>query len=496
MVCIGGFLNFYIKTMKSIYIWGAGYCGILTALKFEAEGIKINGFIDKNANSIKTKLGLPVIEPDKILSDKNQNFQIIIAVQNENAINEIKEQLKKFGLNNEDDFKLSPLITKNLSETEISNIKSGLKKIKERKYTQIKFLTEKSKNIHFMYNDKFANPTIEFINKNFQSTENLFLVSRLVPEDYTMQKFPAGENVIELNPDEFDYSLLNPRDLINKRLIFHSLFNQNDVNLLYENQDLLKHSYWMVWGGDLYSAPTDEANTFVRQNIYGIGSFSDNDLVKQKYDSNHVFFDTNMALPPCNYDSKILYELRNRQIKNEAIVIQVNNSADYSTLEMFDVLARFKNENIHIKTILSYGAMNFKEKIIEKGHKIFGDKFSYLDKILLPKDYAEYLASNDILILNHNRQQGGSNAISSVILGKKVFIKSEITTTQYFLKNKINVFDTNKIKDMSFYEFCEMSQEIILNNVKNVEMLTSTKKIISDFSIILNDPCPSLKKES
>lgn len=478
--------------MKNKYLWGAGYYGILTALKFEAEGIKITGFIDKNANSIKTKLGLPVIEPQKILSDKNKNFQIIIAVQNEKLINEIKEQLEKTGLKSEEDFLISPIIAKNLSETEISNIKSGIRKIKEEKYTQIKTLTEKSKNIHFMFNDKFANTTIEFINKNFQPIENLFLVSRLLPENYTMQKFPVGKNVIELNPEEFDYSLLNPKDLANKKLIFHSLFNQNDVKLLYENQDLLKHSYWMVWGGDLYSAPTDESNTFVRQNIYGIGSFSDNDLVKQKYGSNHIFFDTNMAIAPTNV-SEILSKLKNKQIKNETIVIQVNNSADYSTLEMFDILAKFKNENIRIKTILSYGATKFNDKIIEKGCEIFGNKFSYLDKMLTPKDYAEHLAGNDILILNQNRQQGGGNAFSSVILGKKVFIKSEITTTQYFLNNKIKVFDTNKIKDMSFYEFCEMPQETILNNVKNAEILNSEEMCISYFSTILNDPCQSIK---
>jgi len=477
--------------MKSMYIWGAGHFGVLTVLKLETEGVKINGFIDKNADSIKTKLELPVMKPSEILSDKNRNFQIIIAIQNENAIKEIEEQLKKAGLKSEEDFKLSSVVIKNLSETELLNIKSRLRKIKEEKYTRIKLLTEKSKNIHFMFNDKFANPTIEFINKNFQPEEHLFYVSRFFLQSYTMQKFPTGENVIELNPAEFEYFLLNPKDLTNKKLIFHSLFNQDDVKLLYENQNLLKHSYWMVWGGDLYEAPTDEANTFVRQNIYGIGSFSDNDLVKQKYGSNHVFFDTNMVMG-LSYDNKIWSEFRNQKIENKSIVIQVNNSADYSTLEIFDVLAKFKNENICIRTILSYGAIDFNKKIIEKGYEIFGNKFSYLDKMISPKEYTEYLANNDIIIFNQNRQQGGCNALSSVILGKKVFIKSEITTTQYFLKNKIKVFDTNKIRDMSFYEFCEMSQETILNNEKNAEILISEERLINDFSIIFNDPCSSL----
>ena len=354
----------------------------------------------------------------------------------------------------------------------------------------------KCKNIHFMYNDKFANPTIDFINKHFPKENHFFLVVKNASYKDTCQKFPKGENIAE-----FVFDLLDPKDFIDKKLIFHSFFIDGSVNWLYNNQHLLKNSYWMVWGGDFYKAPTDEANTFVRQNIYGIGSLCDNDLVKQKYGSKHIFFDTCMAIAPGNDDDgRILSELRNKQIKKECIVIQVNHSADNSTLEMFDVLAKFKNENIRIKTILSYKTSNIKsnreiQEIIDKGYEIFGDKFSYLDKMILPDDYAEYLADNDIMILNINQQSGVGNIVSSILLGKKVFIKSEITTTQYFLNNKIKVFDTNKIKDMNFYEFCEMPEETILNNIKNTELLISEERLISDFSKVFNDICPTLNQD-
>jgi hypothetical protein len=476
--------------MKNKYIWGAGYYGVLTVLKFEAEGIKINGFIDKNANSIEIKLGLPVIEPHKILSDKNRNFQIIIAVQSENAINEIKEQLKKAKLE-DNDFELSPIIARNLSETEISNIKiNGLQKIKEEKYARIKFLAKRSKSIHFMFNDKFANPTIEFINKNFLPNEHLFLVSKMVPENYTMQKFPIGENVVELKLDEFDYFLLNPKDLTDKKLIFHSLFNQNDVKFLYENQNLLKHSYWMVWGGDLYTPPTDEANNFVRQNIYGVGSFCDIDLVKQKYGTKHIFFDTNMAFAPIFNKQKFM-ELRNKKESND-IVIQINNSADDSTLEMLDILSKFKNENIYIRTILSYGKIEFNQAIINKGKEFFGNKFSYIDKMMPPDDYVEYLANNDILILYQKRQQGVGNLTSSLMLGKKVFVKSDVTTTQYLQKKGIKIFDSNKICDMNFCEFCEMPQETITDNIEKIDMLLSEEQMIKDLSQIFKEDYQAL----
>jgi hypothetical protein len=75
---------------KEVYIWGAGYYGVLTALHLENEGIKIRGFIDKNAKAIKSKLDLPVLELNEI---ENKNSQIIIAIQNEYAIIEIMDIL-------------------------------------------------------------------------------------------------------------------------------------------------------------------------------------------------------------------------------------------------------------------------------------------------------------------------------------------------------------------------------------------------------------------
>jgi SAM-dependent methyltransferase len=75
---------------KETYIWGAGHYGVLTALDLENKGIRVKGFIDKNAKTIKMRLGLLVLELDEI---ENKNSQIIIAVQNEEAIKEIMEIL-------------------------------------------------------------------------------------------------------------------------------------------------------------------------------------------------------------------------------------------------------------------------------------------------------------------------------------------------------------------------------------------------------------------
>jgi len=352
-------------------------------------------------------------------------------------------------------------------------------KIKEMFNAKIKDKLARCKNVHFMSNDKFTNPSIEFINKHFANEDNLFLVARNYPDSYTAQKFPQGENVAESN-----FSLLYSKDFAdkNKKLIFHSFFDQLAVLWLYQNKDLLSHSYWMVWGGDFYQAPEDEISDFVRKNVYGIGSVFDKELIMEKYGEDHAFFPTHLAVPPTPLVPDIAQKIRN---SNEASVIQVNNSADASTLQMLDVLARYKDENIKIRTVLSYGKTDFNQEIISKGKFLFGDKFSYLDKMLEPNLYAEYLSQNDILILCQSRQQGVGNLYTSMALGKKIFVGAD-TTAAKMISPRYKIFDSAKIKDMDFDEFCEFCATDRENNIKLLQSDAQEEKTAKVFALLLN----------
>ena len=97
--------------------------------------------------------------------------------------------------------------------------------------------------------------------------------------------------------------------------------------------------------------------------------------------------------------------------------------------------------------------MEYKQRIINKGKELFGDRFEYIDKYLPSGEYASYLSENDILILNQNRQQGFGNVVASLYLGKKVYIKSDISLYEYFKNNGVKIYNTNDICSMEFDEF-------------------------------------------
>lgn len=327
-------------------------------------------------------------------------------------------------------------------------------------YKKINKNIKRYKYVHIMYNDKFNKPFVDFLNRNFNSGEHLVLCQKIF-EDKEPTLFPVGENVYEL--EQIDKINLNAGNI--DKIIFHGLFLESAVNKLFHEPDLLEKAYWIIWGGDLYNAQRDEKNDFVRKNFkkFGIETIPDMDFYRKQYNSDKEYIKVMYIYP-------LKKEMLDNSIRKpgNTINIQVNNSADDSTLEMLDQLAKFKDKNIIVRTILSYGKLEFRDRIIRKGNEIFGEKFEYLDTLLNPEEYSSFIAQNDIFILNQNRQQGLGNTLANVYLGNKVFIRSEVSTSRHLNDEGIRIFDTGMIGDMDFAEFINFPEAIKVNNKKEV----------------------------
>lgn len=330
--------------------------------------------------------------------------------------------------------------------------------------------------VHIMFNDKFNKPFVDFLNRNFDPHQHLILCKRT--SNCIARPFPVGENVIEIESIQH-IDLRSPKI---EKIICHSLFMGDLVDKLYAEPELLKKAYWKFWGGDLYNAPRDEKNDFVRGNFKAYIANIDQELIKQRYKATGKFFGgfyQNMG------DANILSQVQiNPQQK---VRIQINNSADATTLEMLEVLAKFKDEDIIITTVVAYGSAH-QEAIIKKGIEIFGNKFQYLDKMLDFKDYAQHLANNTIFIACHNRPQGYGNVALSVALGVKVFVKKEISTYRLLESFGVVVYDTNELINMSFSDFICYGEEEKQNNIKNIICKQyDLASYVKDWQTIFND---------
>ena len=130
---------------------------------------------------------------------------------------------------------------------------------------------------------------------------------------------------------------------------------------------------------------------------------------------------------------------------------------------MFEALARFKDRDIEIICPLSYGEQEYRESVISLGKQLFAEKFVPLEDFLPYEEYQRLLASIDIAVFNHNRQQGMGNIITHLGLGHKVYLRSDQSPWTLFENMGVEVHDIAEGIDIE-YRPSSKNQELIATN--------------------------------
>ena len=114
----------------------------------------------------------------------------------------------------------------------------------------------------------------------------------------------------------------------------------------------------------------------------------------------------------------------------------------------FELLSKFKSQNIEIICPLSYGDDNYIRKVIVEGKRIFNNKFTYYQDLIPREQYEEFLKHIDIYISSANCQTGLGNIFLCMQGGAKVFLTGDLLS--FFRGKKFIVYDVNTIPRISF----------------------------------------------
>lgn len=309
-----------------------------------------------------------------------------------------------------------------------------------------------------MHSEKFIVPFVEFIKEHFDFEEHLFIINDGPSGD--MSKISHYDNVILLDESynsKYNYlkysNTIKPYAQKAQKIILHALFSDNKNFFLYFNQNLLHKCYWVMWGADLYvyNKPRDrfrdKVRHYIRKKIYSnLGHFityikGDYELAKKWYDAKDEYHECFM------YPSNLYKEYDIKPKAHTTINIQLGNSADTTNnhIDVLKQLAKYKDEDIKIFTPLSYGNQEYAKEVIAYGNKIFEDKFVALTEFMPFNKYLEFLGDIDIAIFAHKRQQAMGNTITLLGLGKKVYMRSDITPWQLFKDIDVKVYDVANI---------------------------------------------------
>ena len=165
-----------------------------------------------------------------------------------------------------------------------------------------------------------------------------------------------------------------------------------------------------------------------------------------------------------------------KETKGGPINILIGNSADPANnhFEILEMLSAFTNESISIYCPLSYSSdQDYVGLVIHKGQELFGDKFIPLTQMMATQEYAKFLNNMDIAVMNHYRQQGLGNIMPLLYLGKKVYLRSDISSFPFLSKAGCVIFDTCSMNKSNFASFISITDDDSETNKKAIERMLS-----------------------
>lgn len=321
--------------------------------------------------------------------------------------------------------------------------------------------------VHIMRSEKFMPPFLDFIDEHLDVSKHTFIFIGKKKYEYGLS---IDHPVLWVSKDKDIFRLIDKMNQA-KKIIIHGLLSKRFITMLFLQPWLYKKCYWILWGGDFYS-PEKQGwmKKRVMQRIRHIicAIKGDYELVKKWYGTTAIHHYGPM------YTTNLYKEYEIKEKNHNTVNILVGNSA-YPTsnhFEIFEKLEKFKNNDVKIFVPLSYGDSKHAKKVIQIGKEKFGDKFVALTDFMPFEQYLDFLAEIDIAVFNHNRQQAMGNTITLLGLGKKVYIRNDVTPWKMFQEKNIKVYDVNAL-DLTLID-----NETKIHNRKRVKEIFSEENLI------------------
>ncbi|MBM4329737.1 MAG: tetratricopeptide repeat protein [Deltaproteobacteria bacterium] len=346
---------------------------------------------------------------------------------------------------------------------------------------------------HLVYEHDFIQQFNDMIVESFDVREHLFIVYAMHAWDESKKYHLKNSYYI----DRFDDQCFLEWVEKSVQIIVHCLYTPAVTDFLFTHQYLLNKVNWKLWGGDLYlyrqvgSISNSESNEARRKSIIKQIAYITSPVeeeVKHAIDVYNSKAQYKFAFYPQAKDFRE-FRLNDDSPKKQTINILVGNSG-YPTnnhFQAFNYLSKFQNEPIKIYCPLSYGDKPYTEEVCAKGKQIFGDKFVPLLNFFPFDEYASLLNTMDVVVMNHDRQQGMGNILTSLYLGKKVYMQPDITSYKCLSRCGVTLFDINEIEKNDFNHFIAFSDHRQKINSEIIESLYSKGNCVKSWQAIFNE---------
>lgn len=337
------------------------------------------------------------------------------------------------------------------------------------------------KYLHLMRREKFTEGFISFVDDNFDVNQHVFFLIGGVKtlsinhsERLSIIDIQTPSKLLLLLPKFILLSMLS------KKIIVHGFSQAYQIIFFIFQPWLINKMFWVIWGADLYTLDAGQetyAKKFfnctkkhIIKRCRGIVSLvpGDYELAKKITKTKATYYNCMMYPHAITRQKKTTKNRKN----NTRLTIMVGNSASIENehLSVFDkiknTLNKTNNHNVKILVPLSYGDPKYAEKVIRYGTSVFGTNFAPITAMLDKESYFKLLAEVDIAMFGFKRQQAMGNILSLLGLGKKIYIRTDITPWNFLKEKGFDLFDIEQL-DLSL----------------EVDEINNNKLILSEFSI-------------
>lgn len=265
------------------------------------------------------------------------------------------------------------------------------------------------------------------------------------------------------------------------RFIFHGMFDRSVWPRLFFSI-LPERCSWVCWGADLYehmaadkTIPRRIAHIFHKAlitrflNVFALND-GDGELMYKFICKRQVI---TLPYPLIGSNAK--------PNKRKEKLILVGNSANPSNehFEALKSLSQFADEGIRVVVPLNYGgAPDYVQKVCDLGRLLFGEKFHGITNMMTKEDYDQLLADTDVTVFAHNRQQGLYVVYSMLKYGKKLYMRSDVSSFDSLRASGFRVFDIADIMDGCFADFISQSEQSVNTNSELMNNMYSEQALL------------------
>lgn len=338
----------------------------------------------------------------------------------------------------------------------------------------------KVKYIHLIWHNelKFSTRLVEMLNDSaneFCSSEHLFVT----PHPQVYKALKEYENVVL----DTSFGSQKSAAYINRYapqcdwLFVHFMCSPAEslkIKRAYLHKIILR-----TWGGDLgydltVNTGVKKLMKFIINKLYarrmkhirliGIVTTVDFLNVKERIGDVATY---NMPYPVKGADRILLTTMSSPRKVSDRVNVMIGHSGHpYNNHKMIlDALYRFREENIQIYIIVAYGRPEYTEEIKLYGKQLYGDKITFLEKMLPYNQYVALMNDMDIAFFDAKISYALGNISILKLLKKKIFLNKDGVIRRAFDLDGVPYMCTSDLKSVSFEEFAKpmvYSEEICM----------------------------------